>query len=96
MKKKKIIKKLNYQPTKLQEHELADPLKVMDFFFHGFPIHETRDNLRELYNGWVYHSSQYATERITKDMLCFFTQFSEFLDAVYLYTEMNKEKPIQD
>lgn len=88
MKKKKINKKLNYQPTRLQAHELKNPFEVMDFFFHDFPIHETRDNLWELYKGWVHHSSQYANEQITKDMLCFYTQFMEFLDACYVFTKM--------
>ncbi|MBB5645899.1 hypothetical protein [Pedobacter cryoconitis] len=86
MKRKKINKKLNYQPTKLQKHKLENPFDVMDYFFHDFPIHETRDNLWELYKGWVYNSSQYANEQITKDMLCFYTQFSEFLDACYVFT----------
>lgn len=88
MKKKKIIKKLNYQPIKLQAHELQNPFAVMDFFFHDFPIEETRDNLWELYKGWVNDSSQYVTEQNIKDMLCFYTQFREFLDACYLYTKM--------
>lgn len=86
MKRNKINKRLNYQPTKLQKHELENPFDVMDYFFHDFPIHEIRDNLWELYKGWVYNSSQYANEQITKDMLCFYTQFSEFLDACYVFT----------
>jgi len=92
MKKKKIFKKLNYQPTRLQDHQLSNPLKVMGYFFYDFPIHETRDNLWKLYEGWVYHSASYADEKITADMLCFFTQFSEFLEACYLYTEMSQPK----
>ncbi|WP_158797514.1 hypothetical protein [Pedobacter sp. L105] len=92
MKTKKIIKKLNYQPTRLQEHQLKNPLKVMRYFFYDFPIHETRDNLSELYKGWVYNSAPYADEKITTDMLCFFTQFNEFLDACYVFTETNQPK----
>lgn len=88
MKKKNVSKQLNFQPTKLQNQQLENPFEVMDFFFQDFPIHETRNNLWELYKGWVYNSSQYANEEITKDMLCFYTQFSEFLDACYVYTKM--------
>lgn len=68
MKKKKIIKKLNYQPTKLQAHELENLFAVMDFFFYDFPIEETQDNLWELYKAWAYNSSQYATVQNIKDM----------------------------
>ena len=91
MKRKKIIKKLNFQPTKLQEHHLKNPFEIMDLFFRDFSIQETRDNLWELYKGWVYHSSQYTNEQITKDMLCFYTQFSEFIDACYVFTESKKK-----
>jgi len=92
MKEKKIIKKLNYQPTRLQEHQLKDPLKVMSYFFHDFPIHQTRENLLELHKGWVYNSAAYTDEKMTTDMLCFMTQFTEFLDACYVFTEKNQPK----
>ncbi|AMP97892.1 hypothetical protein AY601_0955 [Pedobacter cryoconitis] len=88
MKRKKIMKELNYQPTRLQAREIKDPFETMDYFFHDFPIHETRENFWELYKGWVIQSSQYANEETIKDMLCFYTQFMEFLDASYLYTKM--------
>lgn len=88
MKRKKIIKKLNYQPTRLQLREIKKPFETMDYFFHDFPIHEIRENFWELYKGWVNHSSQYAHEETIKDMLCFYTQFMEFLDASYIYTKM--------
>ena len=87
MKKKRIIRNLNYQPHQLQDHQLSDPLKVMTYFFADFPIHESRDRLRELYEGWVYHSSGYATGQTVKDMLDFYVQFREFLEACYVCTE---------
>lgn len=88
MKRKKIMKKLNYQPTSLQVHEIKNPFETMDYFFHDFPIHETRASFWELYKGWVIQSSQYANEETIKNMLCFYTQFMEFLDASYIYTKM--------
>jgi len=94
MKRKKIIKKLSYQPTSLQASQIKSPLEVMDFFFHDFPIHETRENMWELYKGWANDSSQYASEEIIKDMLCFYTQFMEFLDASFIYTKMMKTKDV--
>jgi len=90
MKKKKILKKLNYQPTKLQVDAIKNPFVVMHDFFADYPIEETRDKVWELYKSWIYHSSQYADQELTKDMLCFFTQLKEFLDASYLYTQMKK------
>lgn len=90
MKTKKIIKNLNYQPTKLLNHQIDNPLRVMSYFFADFPIHETRDNLWELYRGWIYHSAGYASDQITKDMLDFYTQFREFLEASYVYTQLNE------
>jgi len=86
MKKKKIIKKLSYQPTRLQGYQLNDPLKVMRYFFQDFPIHVARENLLEIHKGWVYHSAGYADEKMTTDMLCFMTQFVEFLEASYVIT----------
>lgn len=81
------MKKLNYQPTRLQASALKNPFETMDYFFHDFPINQTRDNFWELYKGWVIQSSQYADEETIKDMLCFYTQFMEFLDASYIYIQ---------
>jgi len=90
MRKKKIIRSLNYQPTKLVRHQIDNPFKVMTYFFIDFTIHETRDNLLELYQGWVYHSPAYADDQAIKDMLCFYIQLREFLEDSYLYTQLTK------
>jgi len=89
-KKKKIIKSLAYQPTKLVRHQIDNPFRVMKYFFADFTTHETRENLWELYQGWVYHSSSYVNDQAIKDMLCFYTQLEEFLEASYLYTQLTK------
>lgn len=89
---KRIKKQLDYQPTGLTEAQIQNPLKLMTYFFTDFPIHETRENLWELYKGWIHHSSQYVDETQTKDMLCFYNQFTEFVNACYVYSEMKKHK----
>lgn len=80
MKKKKIIRNLDYQPTNLVRYQIDNPLRVMTYFYADFTIQETRDNLWELYQGWVYHSSGYVNDQEIKDMLCFYTQLREFLE----------------
>lgn len=96
MKMKKIKKQLNYQPSGLTADQMENPVRLMSYFFADFPIHETRDNLWELYKAWIYHSAAYRDEDLTKNMMCFYTQFLEMVNACYIYAEMTKPKKMID
>lgn len=87
-----IKKQLNYQPAGLTETQMENPFKLMSHFFTDFPVHETRENLWELYNGWINYSSAYVDANQTKDMLCFYNQFKEFVNACYVYSEMRNSE----
>ena len=88
---KRIKKQLDYQPTGLTEAQIQNPLKLMTYFFADFPIHETRENLWELYKGWVHYSSENMNAKESIDMICFYNLFIEFISASYVYVKTKKE-----
>ena len=85
-----ILKKLNYQPTRLAEGDINDPMGLISYFFVNYTVHGTRENIWNLYQSWAYHSAEYASADMTKDMLLFYNQLIEFLEACYVLTERAK------
>lgn len=85
-----ILKNLNYQPTCLTKDELENPLEAMTSFFANHSIHQSRENLWQLYKGWIYHSSEYIDDEQSKDMVFFYSQLIELLNVSFVYTEKKK------
>jgi hypothetical protein len=81
---KKVIANLNFQPNSLTERELEDPKIVLLDFFENHPIHETRETVWELYKAWVNHMTEFTDGKSNADMLFFYTQLIDFLNASYL------------
>lgn len=85
-----IMKKLNHQPSNLSAQHLDKPLMVIAEFFENNELHEVRDKLWELYKGWVNNSIDFAEGEENADMLFFYTQLIDMLNACYVYNEKNK------
>lgn len=85
------IQKLDYQPTNLSECELENPFRVISDFFDNNALHDIREKTWQLYKGWVTGSSDYAEGQDNVDMLFFYTQLIDFLNASYLYAEQEKD-----
>ncbi|MCX2479362.1 hypothetical protein OQY15_09695 [Pedobacter sp. MC2016-15] len=90
MKRRKIIRNLNYQPCKLQNYQLKAPLTVMIYFFTDYPVHEVRDKLAELYTVWLRYSAGHASKETIIDTLDFYTQFKELVEICYFDTMMKR------
>lgn len=82
-----IIKQLNYQPTRLSDREIQYPQEIIASFFLNYPIHEARANLWQLYQGWVYHSRDYANSEMIECMMMFYEQLIGFAEASYILAE---------
>lgn len=85
-----IFKKLNYQPTGFTDHELKNPLPIITDFFCSYALHDVRHKAWQLYQGWVNSSSDFADGAENAEMLFFYTQLIEFMNASYIYTEKQK------
>lgn len=84
------MKRLDYQPSSLTSHELENPLEVITDFFDNHALHEVRNSVWELYKGWVNYSSDFLEAKETTDMLFFYSQLINFINASYLYAERKK------
>lgn len=82
-----MMKKLNYQPTRLTDMDIEEPNSMISSFFVDNPIHEVRANIWQLYQGWVYHSCRYANDEMIEDMMLFYEHLIDFVDATYILTE---------
>lgn len=83
------LKKLDYQPANLSQEELQHPEVILASFFDNFPIHECRTQLWELYKGWTYHAVESADATQSVEMLLFYDQLIEFVNASFLYVEQD-------
>jgi len=87
---KKIMETLNYQPAGLTNAELENPYLVLSDFFQNHPLHDIRENIWRLYKGWVNYSSDFVDGNANMEMLFFYTQLLDFLNASYVYTKKQK------
>lgn len=85
-----IMKKLDYQPANLSDYELESPLSTMSDFFDNNDLHHIREKAWQLYKGWVNYSVDFAEGEENADMLYFYTQLVEFINASFIYTEKRK------
>lgn len=85
-----VMKKLYYQPVNLTDNELKNPLSVIKDFFGNHDLHEIREKSWQLYLGWVNYSSDFAEGKESADMLFFYTQLVDFINASYLHNEKIK------
>lgn len=85
-----IMKKLDYQPANLTDYELERPLSTMTDFFDNNELHAVRENAWQLYKGWVNSSIEFAEGDENADMLYFYSQLIEFMNAAFIYTEKRK------
>lgn len=89
----KIMKKLDYQPTGLTNADLENPFGLIADFYDNNKLHETREKLWQLYRSWVGHSTGFAEGEENADMLYFYTQLIDLMNACYIYTEKKKLSP---
>lgn len=85
-----IFKKLNYQPAGFTDFDLENPLNIITDFFGSHALHDIREKAWQLYKGWVISSSDFADGKENTDMLFFYTQLIEFMNASYVYTKKLK------
>ena len=85
-----ILKKLDYQPANLTDYELERPLSTMTDFFDNNDLHNVRDKAWQLYKGWVNNSADFAEGEENANMLFFYTQLVDFINASFIYTEKRK------
>jgi hypothetical protein len=86
------IVSLNYQPSQLTERELDYPAEVIASFFAENELHQIRANIWELYKGWVSSCIHFAEGKQYADMLFFYSQLIDFLDASYLQMQLNADE----
>ncbi|TDO23364.1 hypothetical protein [Pedobacter duraquae] len=82
-----ILKRLNFQPATLTITEMENPEQVLATFFENCPIHEVRENLWEMYKGWIYNSAEYTDPDQTRAMMSFYTELVNFVNAAFLSAE---------
>lgn len=87
---KKTFKQLDYQPAIFTEYELLNPEIILANFFDNFPIHECRSKLWELHKGWTIYAGEHAEALEFVDMILFYDQLIEFMNASLL--NIAKEK----
>ncbi|MBB5620976.1 hypothetical protein HDE69_002029 [Pedobacter cryoconitis] len=85
-----VMKRLDYQPSSLSNYELEHPLEVVTVFFDNHALHDIREKVWQLYKGWVVYSSDFTEGKEATDMLFFYSQLIDFLNASYVYA--NKKK----
>ncbi len=91
-----ILKNLNYQPSNLSTDEMENPMELMTSYFSNCALYQCRENIGQLFKGWLYHSSEFADEVMIREMLFFYTQTIEFLNASYVYTEKMKNENLNE
>lgn len=79
------------QPSQLSEWEIAYPAEIVAEFFNEHELHKIRANIWELYKGWVHSCIDLAEGKQYADMLFFYSQLIDFLDASYLQQQLNTE-----
>ncbi len=82
---------INYQPSQLTSKELSNPTEVLSNFFEINELHQIRTNLFELYKGWVNHASDTVEGKKYAEMLFFYQQMINFIDASYLINQHHAE-----
>ncbi|WP_199118914.1 hypothetical protein [Pedobacter sp. ASV28] len=87
----KIKKVLNYQPADIRESDIDNPISGMNYFFVNHPLHESREKLWRLYEGWIYLASESPDGEELKDMIFFSNSLIEMLNLCFVFTEKNKE-----
>ncbi|TKC58526.1 hypothetical protein FBD94_18085 [Pedobacter hiemivivus] len=85
-----IMKKLDYQPTNLSDYELQNPLSTMVDFMDNNDLHHIREKVWQFYKGWVNNSVGFTEGDENADMLYFYTQLVDFINAAFIYTEKRK------
>jgi hypothetical protein len=85
-----IMKKLDYQPANLSDYELENPLSTMVDFLDNNDLHHIREKVWLLYKGWVNNSVGFTEGDENADMLYFYTQLVDFINAAFIYTEKRK------
>lgn len=87
---KKTLKQLEFQPTTLSKKQIENPENVMAYFFDNFPIHDCRSKTWALYKGWTSYAVEHADSLESVDMLLFYEQLIEFMNASFLYIAQEK------
>lgn len=82
-----FIQRLDYQPSSLSDYELEHPLEIVNDFFDNHALHDIREKVWQLYKGWVVYSSDFTEAKETIDMLFFYSQLINFVNASYVYTK---------
>lgn len=88
---KDIIEKLDYQPCGLTQDQITNPLDTITDFYNERHLHAVRSKLWELYSGWIVHLVDFAEGDQNAEMLFFYTQLVELVNAGYVFTQMNKK-----
>jgi hypothetical protein len=67
---KTLLETLNYQPCRLSPQEIQNPEQAIMEFFANHSLHESREQILELYNSWleVQCEDLYAPEILKKMM----------------------------
>ncbi|WP_316839130.1 hypothetical protein [Pedobacter gandavensis] len=87
---KQTLKQLDFQPNNLTQEEMLNPEIVLANFFDNFPIHECRSKTWELYKGWTSYAVENADATQAVDMLLFYDQLIEFMNASFVYIAQEK------
>ncbi len=84
-----LLQTLNYQPSHLTESELSNPAETIKSFFENNELHEVRAVIWEMYKGWVNGSVAYIEPKENAEMLFFYSQLIDFIDASFLLVEFD-------
>ena len=72
---------------KQQNYSKEQVMQDMQRFMHDQPIAAIRENLYELYKGWMFtYANQVDSDEVV-NMLLFFDQLKAFLESVYLTSQ---------
>ena len=82
---------LHYQPSTLTKAEIEDPSLVLTSFFDSHTLQQARQNIWEFYKGWVNYVSDFSDGELNANMLFFYSQLVDLVDASYLSMQRSKE-----
>ncbi len=92
---KTLLETLNYQPHSLTESGIEHPESAIADFFTDHELHEARAKLQEFYHAWQYYHADAADGDQMKDMVFFFNNLIDLVNAGYVVNYRHEQEESQ-
>jgi hypothetical protein len=79
--------------SKLTDPKIPDQVMLdIQYFFLNFPEAKVRENLYQLFSGWVFSISETGSAKEVNEMMVFYEELTELITSMARLTPKDKSK----